>query len=66
MKLSELSSFLPLRKLSRKDWLDALKNHAEHRQWIQEFTTEQLGIANKQLGQECNWQIQKVLFDSKN
>mgnify|MGYP002803526794 CR=1 FL=1 len=37
-----------VQKLSRKDWLDALKNHAEHRQWIQEFTTEQLGIANKQ------------------
>lgn len=37
-----------VQKLTRKDWLDALKNHAEHRHWIQEFTAEQLGVANQQ------------------
>lgn len=37
-----------VQKLTRKDWLDALKNYAEHRHWIQEFTAEQLGVANQQ------------------
>ncbi|CAJ1375136.1 unnamed protein product [Effrenium voratum] len=34
--------------LTRKDWRDALKSHEEHRHWIQDFTHEQLEVANKQ------------------
>ena len=37
-----------VQKLSRKDWLDALKNHAEHRLWIADFTHEQMLVANQQ------------------
>mmetsp|Transcript_97146 Transcript_97146/g.173025 ORF Transcript_97146/g.173025 Transcript_97146/m.173025 type:complete len:1314 (+) Transcript_97146:117-4058(+) len=34
-----------VRTLMRKDWVEALRNHAEHRSWIQTFTDEQLQLA---------------------
>ena len=44
----EAQTACTVQKLTRKDWLDVLKNHAEHRHWIQSFTEEQLALANKQ------------------
>ncbi|CAK9068839.1 unnamed protein product [Durusdinium trenchii] len=37
-----------VQKLTRKDWLDTLKSHAEHRFWIGDFVKEQLQVANEQ------------------
>lgn len=44
----EAQTACTVQKLTRKDWLDVLKNHAEHRLWIQSFTEEQLALANQQ------------------
>jgi len=44
----EAQTACAVQKLRRKDWLDVLKHHAEHRLWIQSFTEEQLALASAQ------------------
>eukprot|EP00440_Ansanella_granifera_P053401 gb/GFBE01057887.1/.p1 GENE.gb/GFBE01057887.1/~~gb/GFBE01057887.1/.p1 ORF type:complete len:1246 (+),score=297.86 gb/GFBE01057887.1/:1-3738(+) len=56
-------SVCAVRRLKRKDWLEALKTHSEHRLWIQSFAEEQLAIAAQQgveVARRRNWDKTKA------
>jgi len=47
-----------VKRLTRRDWIDTLKTHAEHRLWIQQFMDRQMQIAEeeaRELIMRNNW-----------
>lgn len=47
-----------VKRLTRRDWIDTLKSHAEHRLWIQQFLDRQMQIAEeeaRELIMRNNW-----------